>query len=213
MLPLAFGRRVVLATDPDIKNWVKALEFRLTYDGCLLSTGNTSRPDHVHRIRRRFHPQLRRLWDVEESLNLNEGTKTIRGTLEKKFERNGYNFVPVSVRDYGWVCALHILLLRPKPLSRAILSASDLDGQLATLFDALSMPRHADQLRGNETPQEDEKPFYVLMEDDSMVTDLSVETGILLEETRDGIDRNAARAVITANVHWPPRDLGWSKWT
>ena len=41
------------------------MKFRLTYEGRLLGNG---RAQHKHKIRRAFHPQLKRLWEVHQNL-------------------------------------------------------------------------------------------------------------------------------------------------
>ena len=56
-------------------------------------------------------------------------------------------------------------------------SGGDLDGRIATLFDALRMPDPKHEYRG-ETPTSD--PLYVVLEDDVLISDLSVKTGRLL---------------------------------
>ena len=206
------SKRVVIATDPDFDPERVDMDLRLTFDGLLMSTGNRGRPEHVHEIRRKFHPQLRRFWEVSPIINIsNDGNKRVQG-LATKFSKNGYRFVPLVERDRGWICAVSILLLRPLAVSRAVLSQGDLDGQLATLFDALAMPRHAEQLKGFETPSEGEDPFFCLLEDDSLITQASVETGLLLQTTEAGLDDNAARAVISVEVSWPPGTLGYGIW-
>ena len=41
------------------------MKFRLTYEGLLKANGSTQ---HKHEIRKAFHPQLKRLWEVEPNL-------------------------------------------------------------------------------------------------------------------------------------------------
>lgn len=209
---IKFGQRTVLSSDPEMDREVPAMDFYLTFDGCLLSTGNKSRPEHVHKYRRRFHPQLKHLWDTDPTLNINPEAKEfgLKHRAES-YARNGYNFVPLVERKWNYACSIDVLLLRPHGTG-SILKSTDIDGQLATLFDALTMPRHADQLKGHETPGDDEKPFFCLLEDDSLITSAAVTTNVLLEETRDGMAGNAARGFIRARVHWPPKDLGYSVW-
>jgi hypothetical protein len=55
----------------------------------------------------------------------------------------------------------------------------DLDGRLKTLFDGLRMPQDASQQAGT-LPTAD--PLYVLLEDDILISDLSIKTGRLLGE-------------------------------
>jgi hypothetical protein len=57
---------------------------------------------------------------------------------------------------------------------------------MKTLFDALTMPRHANALPLGVVPLENEKPyFYCLLEDDNLVTTVSVRTEQLLEPVPD----------------------------
>jgi hypothetical protein len=51
---------------------------------------------------------------------------------------------------------------------------------MKTPFDALRVPTIA-ELPPNETPGADEEPFYCLLQDDALVTALSVRTDQLLE--------------------------------
>jgi hypothetical protein len=62
------------------------------------------------------------------------------------------------------------------------------------------MPRHEEQLKGNETPLESENPFYCLLEDDALVSKVEVETDILLQPTNSVIDRHDARLIITVRI-------------
>ena len=188
------------------------MDFRLTFDGCLMSTGSSSKPDHVHKVRRRFHPQLRHFWSVSPEMNISPEVRELEKRRADAFRRGNYRFVPLVTREDRFLCVVEIMLLRPAPASSAVYQKGDLDGQIATLFGSLAVPRHLEQLKGNETPLNGEDPFYCLLEDDSLISGITVETGVLLEETRDGIADNAARAVIRVRVNWPPKDLGYSRW-
>ena len=53
----------------------------------------------------------------------------------------------------------------------------DLDNRIKTLFDALQIPK---VLNGGLTPLEGEAPFFVLLEDDALITDMRVSTDRLL---------------------------------
>ena len=212
MSSLRFGEKAVIATDPDFDAEDVDMDFRLTFDGCLFSTGSKPRPDHVHKVRLRFHTQLRHLWSVSPILNVSPEVRELEKKRADAFRKGNYRFVPLVTREDQFLCVVDILLLRPTPEATPLYRAGDLDGQIATVFDALSAPRHLEQLAGNETPQDGEDPFYCLLEDDSLISGIAVETGVLLESTRDGIDGNAARAVVRVRVNWPPKDLGYSRW-
>jgi hypothetical protein len=94
------------------------------------------------------------------------------------WRRNGYSFVPLVTEDFCLRCSIDILFLRPEEPGRLIKSG-DIDGRLKTVFDALRMPNNLEEA-GGLGPQEDEEPFYVLLEDDKLIADVSVTTDKLL---------------------------------
>jgi hypothetical protein len=72
----------------------------------------------------------------------------------------------------------------------------DVDNRLKTLFDALRKAHGSDELGaatagGQITPQKNEHPFLVLLEDDSLITHLAVTTDQLLEPV-EGCPRDEA---------------------
>lgn len=209
-----YPQKRTIAADPDFDAGRSGMDFRLTYEGQLFGSGNKSRPGHVHEIRRCFHKQLRLFWEIHpplsawpsvgappsfDGLSRPEGFRweTRQDELAYNFSRNGYRFVPLVTEDMLLSCGLEILFLRQ---DGPILQTGDIDGRLKTLFDALTMPRHAEQLKGNEIPTEDEDPFYCLLEDDSLVSQVAVETDILLQPTGKLSDRHDARLVITVRI-------------
>jgi hypothetical protein len=73
------------------------------------------------------------------------------------------------------------LALRPKDFvfaEGAGLSGGDIDGRIKTLLDALAMPQHT-ELENNSTTQH---PIYCLLEDDSFVSGLNIESERLLTD-------------------------------
>jgi hypothetical protein len=120
--------------------------------------------------------------------------------LAERFSRNNYQFVPLVTRDLNVsFCGLEILFLRPDSPG-AILKSGDIDNRLKTLFDALRMPSGKDELGGYNFPDDTEKPFYCLLEDDCLITKVSVETDMLLEPIGGAFDVNDARIVISVTV-------------
>ncbi len=82
------------------------------------------------------------------------------------------------------------------------ISAGDLDNRLKTLIDTLRRPRNDRELRGNEIPGEGENPFFCLLEDDNLVTHLSVETDTLLDPPTGNkeLDQRQVKLVITVDL-------------
>ena len=59
------------------------------------------------------------------------------------------------------------------------------------------MVNSVDELGKCTDPSDDEKPFFCLLEDDSLISNLSVETDTLLQPTGEAYNANDARLVLT----------------
>jgi hypothetical protein len=189
------------------------MELRLTYQGELLgATSNKTRAQHKHKIRRVFHPQLRRFWQTNLSLRNARSKPFMIGAynsqnwhelpmlyehLGSKFARFGYNFVPLGREESLLICSINILFLRTDAPG-SIIRSGDIDNRLKTLFDALRMPANEDEAPG--VPSDDEKPFFVLLEDDKLITHVSVQTDTLLEQVGQSWNDNDARLVISVKL-------------
>jgi hypothetical protein len=207
--------------DPDEGTTV---EFRLTWEGRLLASGGDNpRAKHKHEMRKAFHLQLKCLWEInpylkhgnpvtfdwEQKASPKGGTTygtTLIPWLADQYQRCGYRFVPLVREKLSLLCAIHILMLRPGEPGKA-LQSGDIDARLKTIFDALTMPGHADQLGGYKSPSEDEDPFFCLLEDDQLVSHVAVETDVLLQPVRDEaghagrlIEKNDARLIISVKI-------------
>jgi hypothetical protein len=198
------------------------MEFRLTYEGALYSETNRSgevrraRADHKHELRKAFHPQLKRLWATHVALDggdtdgpsllmdsgppgwVDPPLHTVE-SLSERFSRFGYKFVPLVTRELSLLCSVDILYLRHDPPG-AILRHGDIDNRLKVLFDALQVPREATQVGKYATPDQEEDPFFCLLEDDSVISRVSVETDTLLEAINGVDETNAARLVLTVKI-------------
>ena len=96
-------------------------------------------------------------------------------------------------------CSLDILFLRPETAGK-LSQSGDLDGRIKTVFDALRMPDNLAEVAG-QTPQEDEKPFFVLLQDDKLINDLRVTTDqLLLLPDRRELNANDAFLVIDVSL-------------
>jgi hypothetical protein len=86
-------------------------------------------------------------------------------------------FVPLVRHSLYLACAVDVLFLRHEEPFSLMKNGGDLDGRLATLFDALRMPDPKHSYVGH-TPTAD--PLYVVLEDDALISDFSVRGGRLL---------------------------------
>jgi hypothetical protein len=91
---------------------------------------------------------------------------------------NGYRFVPLVTEKLCLRCSLDITFLRPEE-SGMLYESGDLDGRVKTVFDALRMPKIG-ELRADDIPQDGETPFFVLLEDDKLISEVRINADQLL---------------------------------
>lgn len=199
------------------------MEFRLLFQGLVRPTGNKGHPVETHEIRKIFHPQLRHLWTSRPTLRqlaerwslklpgvppTNYSPADEEARVRYGFEAMGikwakapFNFVPLVTRDLVPACAIDVLLLRPGPsMTRHILSQGDIDGQLKTIIDALRVPDNLAET-GGVTPGPGETPFFCLLEDDKLVSEVRVVVDELLSVPgKPTVEENYAYVVIQAKV-------------
>lgn len=204
----------------DQTDFVDFMEFRLVYEGALQSSGNSSR--HVkqkHAIRKQIHKQLANLWDIHPVLNhfktfvdgengwfvgglstkrlADEGITYVE-TLARSFSRCGFRFVPLVHKNLDLVCSLDILFLRRENPGELIKQSGDVDNRVKTLLDALQMPQNCNEVEGE--PEVSEQPFYCLLENDSLITQLTVTTDRLLTPLKEGEHKNEVVLIIKVKV-------------
>jgi hypothetical protein len=186
------------------------VEFRLTYEGPIkAATGSDTRAAHKHAIRKQFHRQLKAYWDIHPALKdskqhvpneIAPNDYVSRADfLAGEFVCGNHKFVPLVTEDLSLICALDILFLRPEAPG-TIIKSGDIDNRLKTLFDALRVPTHTSELGGFNSPDADENPFYCLLQDDALITHVSVTTDTLLQPINATPDRSDARLVILVKI-------------
>jgi hypothetical protein len=166
-------------------------------------------PKKKHEMRQYFHHQLSQLWDAHPSLRVMKDN-FVRFLAPERFpgyaqvpfnafaERlkiSGFRFVPLISDAFDTCCSIDIVYLRPEKYGPLIQrQTGDIDNRIKTLFDALRVPQPGPEIDelADETPGPDERPFFCLLEDDSLITEFRV-TG----------DRLLAPKAPVAN--WPDR--------
>jgi hypothetical protein len=160
------------------------MEFILTYRGPLKSNG---KPKEKHQIRCAFHPQLKRLWDQLPLKNYKQFI-TIPPSYKPKNvieEHHGFYFAPLVSEKLNFITHIRVLLLRTEEPGSLIAQSGDLDNRIKTLLDALKIPREASALPSGTVPDEAQIPFFCLLQDDSLITKLSIEADRLLDPVKD----------------------------
>ena len=170
--------------------------------------GPVGRAGDKHKLRKFFHPQLRELWDMHPDLR-SQGNTYWRYVPDprhrgKRFEPvdnsqaseenvkkyidhiaddhqccNG-RFVPLVSELGGFTCALDILFLRRDNPGSMLQSGGDIDNRIKVLLDGLRMPKILAELGGMSLDPNFENPFFCLLEDDSLITKISITTDRLL---------------------------------
>jgi len=162
------------------------MEFTLHYRGPLKAASQRNkRKDHKHDLRRHFHKQLKELWklpqlsEFRDSLIVPEPDAVETRTLLRRVGQ--YHFAPLIGSYFHLVASLELVMLRAEPEGRIFVRSGDIDNRLKTLLDALKVPNDEAALPDNVSPSSAESPFFCLLEDDSLVTNVDIQTAHWLE--------------------------------
>ncbi|MGB6537193.1 MAG: hypothetical protein WBF58_14650 [Xanthobacteraceae bacterium] len=104
--------------------------------------------------------------------------------LCEALEKHGAWFRPLVRESYALHCGLKIAFLRKEPPGK-VYQGGDIDGRIKTLVDALTMPRHVEQVLEKNTAS---SPIFCLLEDDSLVSGFQVESERLLGDQSNSAD-------------------------
>ena len=188
------------------------MQFRLLYEGPLkATTPGKNRVKDKHAIRKQIHKQLSTLFNIQREaypfrflrtavLSGEEGIPS-SSDWPIRFQSSGFHFVPLVSRGFELTCGLDILFLRREGPG-GLISGGDIDNRIKTLFDALRIPNITEI---NDSPEPDEDPFFCLLEDDSLITEVRVGTDRLLTPLRDKQKENDVVLVINVSV------MGWEQ--
>jgi hypothetical protein len=198
------------------------------YRGLLPVNGNVK---EKFVIRRQLNTQLERLWQEQALLReltcrvgavaIAEQSKS-EGILHEdsdanfaagiealglNHERNGHKFIPLAQERFFLRCSIDILFLRREGPGRVVMNG-DIDNRLKTLFDALQMPQVKQEI-GSELDGNGDSPFFVLLENDNIIADVSVVTDRLLDVPLDfQHESNYVSLVLDVKLQ-PTRLVDW----
>ncbi len=169
------------------------MNFTLYYRGGLKANGGTT---EKHALRKHFHLQLKQLWQQPPLTYFDSFYASGGGHAGSIAHQIGaFRFVPLVCTGLHLVARLEITLLRPEPAGSLVVSGGDIDNRVKTLLDSLKIP-DPNALPRDANPEAGEDPFFCLLEDDSLVTELEVRTRQLLEP---GTSRG--EVVVLLEVH------------
>ena len=216
------GECFTLRRNADPHEEESAVKFRLYYEGPLYAANvrdfaSDKRSSHKHDLRRQFHRQLKHFWETHLWLRDSKGGRSILGlpprendphdykaplveSIAEAHEINGRHFVPLVCEQFHLLCELDILLLR-RDRPGGIIQARDIDNRLKTLFDALRMPKPGVEI-ASAVFEPNEDPMFVLLQDDSLITRVTVETDELLDPPPEsGKDDAWVRLLVHVKLH------------
>lgn len=202
------------------------MKFTLTYDGILPASANGSskKVPEKQEIREHISPQLAELWRLHPALQRakrnryvsksgafltadhHHSVKLPPGTVDKnsidlcaEVELGGVKFMPLVRSSYNTICGISVLFLRQEAAG-SVYQGGDLDNRIKTLLDALTLPK-AEHIAKAPPSSSASLPIHCLMEDDSLMAGLNVETRRLL--THPGADEKQVRLIIEVDVRVP----------
>ncbi|MFC1514933.1 hypothetical protein ACFL5X_03430 [Candidatus Omnitrophota bacterium] len=164
------------------------MEFTLIYKGSLESNGSLKEKQAIRRV---IHPQLKKLWTYpplkgftdENHHYLSENPPPNKISI---IQRIGFfNFAPLINQKLHLFAEVNIIWLRPEAPGCIITQGGDIDNRLKTLFDAFRMPRNQNEIPTGDSPRQEEIPFHCLLEDDNLITKISIKTDTLLTPCDD----------------------------
>ncbi len=185
------------------------MKFTLHYRGPLKTNG---RPKDKQKLRRHFHSQLKDLW-------CRPPLRDQREWLDKDYELNvlkevdGWTFASIINAKHHLIATLNVTLLRPEDPGNIVTQGGDIDNRLKTLLDALTIPHRPQQIPKDDSPQETEVPFHCLLEDDSLVTGLTVTVDRLLGRDDDSDDDSSEVLMligVEVSVTRPTLENSWT---
>lgn len=202
------------------------MEFFLRYQGPLPTCSrNDSRTKEKDHIRRKLSPQLKDLWETHPGLNrvlssaiqneqivkggrlVDPETKEASDCKSSHISLRGKKFIPLVVRARRWVCELKITFLRRHDPGD-IIQGGDIDNRLKTLFDGLRIPYDESELP-NALENGDDESCFCLLEDDALISAVSIETERLWGPLADQAKESDVDILIRVTVKKYNRDLGF----
>ena len=154
------------------------MKFKLLYFGDILINPK-KRAQHIADIRMQFHPQLKKLvehspWNNLTQYMVPDPTKSPITTRHV----GGIDWNPIITPNLKLIAELDIQMLHPEIVG---VPRSDIDNRVKTIMDGLRCPQNEHEIGAN-TPR-DIGPIYTLLDDDHLITKLSVNTSHLLDNS------------------------------
>ena len=166
------------------------MKFKLIYYGELLINPKR-RTHHLHDIRSVLSPQLKRLTEISPYTEIRDKL-TARGTGVR--EVGGVKFFPIITPELDLLAEIDVQIMHPEILDTP---HADIDNRMKTLLDALKRPQNANEVAEatqKEVHGKKDNTIYTLLDDDHLVTRLTINTSHLLAEPSGGLLRTKKKS-------------------
>lgn len=196
------------------------MDFTLRYRGALPATGDRkARVPEKNILRMHFHRQLANLWredgrfgNVDPSMlqfpNRSGNVLDVRRPIPPedgiagwfyRFEVGRFFFVPLVNEVRG--AQVHLAVrMHLRASDGGIFASGDLDNRLKLLFDALRMPHQASELESELRDGPGREHIFCLLDDDSRITRLTVESIPLLGDKEESENKHYAEIECDVTV-------------
>lgn len=145
-------------------------------------------------------PNVKQIVRISDEESLRAGNvKTWVEHIANDHQKFGGRFVPLVSKEGGFTCTLDILFLRRDNPGNIVKHGGDIDNRLKVLLDGLRMPDSLEEL-GGYSIEPDEDPFYCLLEDDRLITSVSVTADRLLAPPKDQESIHDVYLIIKATI-------------
>jgi hypothetical protein len=169
------------------------MQFTLVYQGELPPNGDKK---EKWRIRREIEPQLRKLWDLAPFNTLSRyrdhDYQSDDHYVGHSFQ--GVEYIPCVTKKLDLRAELDVQLFSSAQPG-GLIHHGDIDNRMKTLLDALSRPQHKQQIPARAGVSDDGR-LYCLLDDDSLITKITVTNGRLLT-----LPEGSKQALVLINVH------------
>jgi hypothetical protein len=192
------------------------MKFRLFYEGPLYSdNGNPGAEKLKTKIDLfcAFDRQLRKLWETNDYLKTGETSGPgLDGYVETNLPKfqpenknvKGRNFCPLARKNLHLNCKFSFLVMRQDKTS-GFFQKGDIDNKVKFLIDCLRVPSPEQFQNGDWNKLPD--PCFVVLEDDSMITQINVESDQLLDSGT--ANESSERSVVIIDVELRPYQLNF----
>ncbi|MDR1691560.1 MAG: hypothetical protein LBR35_01850 [Rickettsiales bacterium] len=154
------------------------MRFKLIYKG-QVKINPKKRTQHINKIRMVISEQLKNLYEIDPYSDLKKLMTKTPGKPSIIRTVGGVDFISLISPEMNFLAEINMQLLVPELTTTP---RADIDNRMKTLLDALRRPQDSHEVaQGVDKTQ----PVYTLLDDDKYVSELTINTSHLLDQSGD----------------------------